>query len=198
MWNKSEVMNIVYYDGYLTESKLKEVVGSIFQNTEILFNKPLPLTSFPKRFRYDIVIPEYNIAIEFDGYRHFQDYVTIKRDIHKDSVARYHGWKVIRIPYFVQLASNVIKELFDIEVESDVSFPHGFIDKKALRPLSFSVVGVMRFNLCLEDYQIVKDDILSTLEKEELKLLNMINIKVESVINEWQPYYIDKIKKGGI
>ena len=43
--------------------------------------------------------------------------------------------KIIRVPYFVQLSSDVIKQLFGIDIDYKQIFPHGFIvDKNEVLP----------------------------------------------------------------
>ena len=52
------------------------------------------------------------------------------------------GYKIIRVPYFVQLSSDVIKQLFGIDIDYKQIFPHGFIvDKNEVLPYILRILG---------------------------------------------------------
>lgn len=74
------------------------------------------------RKRPDYRCDELKIIIEFDGLPHFQNPDVIKKDYENTKFYENLGYKVIRIPYFIQLTNNVVKILFDVNVEEQL-FP---------------------------------------------------------------------------
>ena len=104
---------------YLTETTL----GVFLQNT------------FPNNWVHDKIVPNSNIKnrpdyrcdelkmiVEFDGYLHYTSMKSILNDYKKDEVYKQMGYKIIRIPYFVQLESRTIKMLFGL----DINFEHQY------------------------------------------------------------------------
>lgn len=62
-----------------------------------------------------------------------------------------NGYKVISIPYFIQLDSYTINILFDKNISIKSSYPHGFIDSKCILPCDFCYLGLKRFkqDICM-------------------------------------------------
>lgn len=85
------------------------------------------------------------------------------------------GYKVIHIPYFVQLSKPVIKLLFDIDFDWEQQYPHGFIDEKAMLPVDYNYFGIFRFKEYLKKFEIVKPEIIHSLEAK-IKLLGEENV----------------------
>jgi len=56
------------------------------------------------------------IIIEFDGLQHYTNPDIIEKDIENTKLYNSFGYKVVRIPYFIQLTNKAVKTLFDIEV----------------------------------------------------------------------------------
>lgn len=126
----------------------------------------------PFKFRPDFVSHAKKIAVEFDGYQHYTNPETIVRDMDKDGQLSSLKYKVVRIPYFVQLTDDVITHLFygysdDAALGSGVQYPHGFIDDKAALPAHFCSLGVERFKMDLGKYSFIRDDILQSLKRRE-------------------------------
>jgi hypothetical protein len=84
------------------------------------------------------------VAVEFDGDAHYRDSLKIKADVEKDELARAGGYKVVRVPYWVQLTGETLMHYFDLDADIAQSFPHGFITTK-LFPASFCELGITRF-----------------------------------------------------
>lgn len=89
---------------------------------EILFEAGKSLIPWIKRFRLDLYIPEYNIAIEYDGIQHFKqvDYfknyslqLTKRRDAEKEQLCLENNCKLFRIKYdysdeeYANLVNNI-------------------------------------------------------------------------------------------
>lgn len=135
---------LVQIDGYLDQSKLaaalRAVVGEdAWRGSEVQGAKP-------RRFRWDMVyaVDGQTVAVEYDGDDHYRDALKIKTDSLKDALARDLGWRVIRVPYWVQLTTETLRHYFGLDAEVRQSFPHGFITTK-LFPASFCEMGVHRF-----------------------------------------------------
>ena len=119
------------------------------------------------KFRPDLLFPSLNLVVEFDGFRHYSEPKVILKDNEKTEVLIAEGFKVVRIPYFVQLSKEVLNHLFDVELEEYTqTYPHGFVDNKAMLPAAYCGMGVTRFMEDLEKFYFLKDEILQTLEDE--------------------------------
>ena len=55
--------------------------------------------------------------VEFDGVQHYSKPDVILRDVQNTANYEKLKYKVIRIPYFIQLTNNAVKELFGVTVE---------------------------------------------------------------------------------
>ena len=60
------------------------------------------------------------LIVEFDGLPHYQQPDTIKQDKEKTEFYIGLGYKVVRIPYFIQLSKAVVKTLFDVDMNEDL------------------------------------------------------------------------------
>ena len=148
---------------YLNEAKLGELLKILFPNNDFIHDKAVP-TSTNRRKRPDYRCDELSLIIEFDGFGHYTIAKNIISDIDKDEDYTTLGYKVIRIPYFIQLTKEVILDLFNIELKNDLyNYPHGFIDKKAVLPADFCELGVTKFREDLVRFSYVKEDIISSL-----------------------------------
>jgi very-short-patch-repair endonuclease len=153
-----------YKDLFLTEKKLGEYLKLIFPNYEFIHNKAFPGTLYRPDYRND----ELKLIVEFDGDRHYTKAKVIIDDIIKEEIYKKAGYKVVRLPNFIQLNTKVIKFLFNIDYNFDQIFPHGFISKEVTLPADFCQLGIERFKKDLEYFYMCKNDILDS-------LLNKIN-----------------------
>jgi hypothetical protein len=160
------------YEGYLTETKLYDIICDFCQQVGI--EKPISQFKIGK-FKIDVVIKinDTMFAIEFDGYRHFNNTITMKRDIEKNiQWANQYNTQIIRIPYYIQLTEEVFNYLFEeiieilfIKVDIKQDYLHGFIDKMALLPCDFNELGQKLFIKNMRRYP-------KNVEKEIKKSLN--------------------------
>lgn len=110
----------------LGRTSLIEYLNIIFPEiNDWIHDKTLPkeLTGNIKSMRR----PDYRsetlkIIIEFDGIQHYTNPDIIIND--KESTKFYEslGYKVIRIPYFIQLTNKVVKQLFNKDIKEPL-FP---------------------------------------------------------------------------
>lgn len=135
-------MKNIAYNSYLTESKLGALLNEAYGEEVV------PEFAFEKsKFRYDYAIPSKKVLVEFDGDSHYRDANVIFRDLQKEELAAKNGFRIIRIPYFVQLKGEGFQHLFgwlNPLWEPSTDFPHGFITTKIL-PASFCAKGIQRF-----------------------------------------------------
>ena len=125
------------------------------------------------KYHGDLVIStnKSKYLIEFDGYRHFCDALTICRDDKKNLIwEREQKTKPIRIPYFIQLSTYNFKHLFydllseynyENNVEVENNYADGFIDKKCLLPASFCPLGILKFEyyLNVSNFSSIEDEL---------------------------------------
>ena len=60
------------------------------------------------------------IIVEFDGLQHYTNPDIIEKDIENTKLYESFGYKVVRIPYFIQLTNKAVKTLFDVEISEDL------------------------------------------------------------------------------
>lgn len=91
-------------------------------------DKPFPYSKNGKktRRRPDYRSDALKLIVEFDGLQHYTNPQNIIND--EDAVSFYEscGYKVVRIPYFIQLSNDAVKTLFGVSVNEplfDESIP---------------------------------------------------------------------------
>lgn len=170
---------------YLTEEKLGEELKVIFPNNE--FRKQIYLKDIcnnynGKKLRVDYFCFKLKLVVEFDGYGHYTNPNQIVNDMDKNIYLEENGYKLVRIPYFVQLCPRTIKYYFDVELKNYLQlYPHGFIDKKAVLPAKFCSMGISRFNQELEK---LPDDVSSEIFDSLLDQLDKYEM-YEVFSNDW-------------
>jgi very-short-patch-repair endonuclease len=141
-WSLSESDMSIIIESHLTEEKLaaalREMVGSAWVGTQV------SLPGSKRRFDMAYERDGMKVLVEFDGDAHYRDTLKIKIDVEKDALAAQHGLRVVRVPYWVQLERVTAHYWFDLEVDIQQSFAHGFIVSK-LFPASYCELGVARF-----------------------------------------------------
>lgn len=169
---KDKMIQNILTKNYLTEDKLYEALKIIFK-VDFIRDRQVPESGINKRpdFRND----ELKLIVEFDGDRHYSNNKIQKSDILKYKVYTNMGYKVIHIPYFIQLSTSVIKLLFNIDLEWEQQYPHGFIDEKAMLPVDYNYLGVNNFKTDLLKFKEISTDIIDSL-KAKIELLGVDNV----------------------
>lgn len=75
------------------------------------------------RIRPDYLCEEEKIIIEFDGLQHYTNPKNIIIDQNNQAIYESFGYKVIRIPYFIQITNEVAKEMFGVEISEPLFDP---------------------------------------------------------------------------
>lgn len=60
------------------------------------------------------------LIIEFDGLQHYTKPDIIEKDLKNTELYKSFGYKVVRIPYFIQLTNKSVKTLFNIDVSENL------------------------------------------------------------------------------
>lgn len=111
-------------DTGLHRTGLEDYLEVIFPDTtDWIHDKPIGNGS---RRRPDYRSESLKLIIEFDGVPHYTSPEKIRQDETSTSFYQSLGYKVVRIPYFIQLTNDVVKSLFGIEVKErlfDESIP---------------------------------------------------------------------------
>lgn len=177
-----------YQDKFLTEGKLESYLKLIFPNEIFIHNKTFP----GYRFRPDFRCDNLKLVVEFDGDRHYTQAKVILNDQYKDYVLKEHGYKIVRIPNFVQLSTEVIKFLFGVDYEFEQIFPHGFISKEVTLPADFCCLGIKKFNNDLDKFEFCKQDIIDSLiNKVEDKgtIYHVVPLELKQLADKDSLYY---------
>lgn len=147
---------------YLTEHSLGEYLTIIYPGVDFIRDRMVPNSGIKNRpdYRSD----DLNLIVEFDGWRHYSSAENILTDINKEFVYAGMGYNVIRIPYFVQMSSAVVFELFGVEVDIEQTYPHGFIDSQALLPADYCQMGIDKFLVDVHDtFKFISADIIKSI-----------------------------------
>lgn len=165
---------------HLTEKNLGTFLRERI-DPDILYNKRMP--GAVRNYRPDYRSEKFKFVVEFDGFRHYQNTGVVLDDYLKTEEMSNLGDKVIRIPYFVQLSSQVVRNLFGAftgDHSPFLDYPHGFISDKALLPADFCEVGLLRFHQDLEDFN-------DTLGKQNTS--HLIVKSLRDLIGDGDPFY---------
>jgi very-short-patch-repair endonuclease len=168
--------------GYLVQEKLESALAQVVGDTA-WHGKEVQVLS-GRRQRWDMVYtgPSGRVAVEFDGDEHYRNTLKIKNDWDKDGIARRGGYRVVRIPYWVQLTSETLKHYFDLNAEIIQDFPHGFICTKIF-PASFCELGVERFRAEIESLpRTVRTAVISSL-RDRVEEYGLKYVVPEKLVN---------------
>lgn len=69
------------------------------------------------KIRPDYRSDSLKLIVEFDGLPHYGNPDLIEKDIKNQRVYEENGYKVVRIPYFIQLSNDVVEKLFGVKVK---------------------------------------------------------------------------------
>ena len=69
------------------------------------------------KIRPDYRSDSLKLIVEFDGLPHYTDPAVIIKDDKNTNIYKQNGYKVVRIPYFIQLTNEAVEILFGITVK---------------------------------------------------------------------------------
>jgi hypothetical protein len=131
---------------------------------EILSNARVP--TIMRQFRPDYRSEKHKLIVEFDGDQHYRSAKHVIEDKIRDQILTDAGYRVIRVPYFVQMVEPVISALFGDSITNRTrfkDFPHGFISDTVIFPADFCELGVAQFLDDLDRFAAIRADILGSL-----------------------------------
>lgn len=140
---------------------LEEYLNVIFPEYKWIHDKSLgKIDSKNYRIRPDYRCEEHKIIVEFDGLPHYKNPEQILKDIENTETYKKLGYKVVRIPYFIQLTNKNVEKLFGVKVEIKL-FPDN-ISSLAVEigntPAYLCVDGIKRmaevFRMFPDDYNV--------------------------------------------
>lgn len=149
---------------YLTEKKLGEIFSEILPNKQFIHDKTVPNSNC--KMRPDYRFEDLKLIVEFDGNRHYQQVEVILKDEQKDNIYKKLGYRIVRIPYFIQMTNKLLQGLFNQEFVYTQVYPHGFIDDNVILPATFCELGIKRFLNDLENFANYREDIILSLQKK--------------------------------
>lgn len=168
---------------YLTEELLGKFLKVIYPDNEWLHDQRFKLPNNENikfNFRPDYCCHELKMCVEFDGHDHYMKANIIQADNNKDAILTELDYKIIRIPYFIQLDTASIIYFFGLTIPFDYGFPHGFISKNVIFPANYCEQGIWKFkdiitslSLHEETYNIFEEIRNSIIDKIESNLLKL-------------------------
>ena len=153
---------------YLTEEGLANVLKEIFPSEDFIHDR-IVLNSNIKS-RPDYLCENLKLIVEFDGDQHYRNVAKIKNELKKNQTYSRMGYSIVRIPYFIQISSIVIENLFKKKFSYRQKFPHGFISKSVILTCDFCEVGIKKFENDLEKFSFIKSDIIKSLKDKFLEI----------------------------
>lgn len=145
-------------DTGICRTGLDEYLEAIFPNTtDWVHDSKVP--GVPGQKRPDYRSESLKLIIEFDGLPHFQYPKQIIRDIENTEMYEKLGYKVIRIPYFIQLTNDAVQKLFDVRLDEKLFDPNiPSLDDDRGSPASLCPAGIDRmaeiFSKFPEQYEV--------------------------------------------
>lgn len=170
----------------LCRTGLDEYLKVIFPDYKWIHDKALGIINGVKHnVRPDYRCEEHKIIVEYDGLQHYYKPERILRDIENTKLYESLGYKVVRIPYFIQLTNKNVEKLFGVKVNIPLFPEHVSSLSIEVRntPAYLCVDGVRRM---ADVYKMFPDDYKVTIE-----YLKSIDSPLTGV--EYLEYFYNKI-----
>lgn len=104
-------------------STLSDYLAAIYPGTDFIFDQCVPKDVLVgrgaedyHRYRPDARNEELSLIVEFDGVDHYTKTHVMLRDARRDSYFQSLGYRVVRIPYWLQLSQANIYYLFGVKL----------------------------------------------------------------------------------
>lgn len=149
---------------YLVEKSLGNMLDTLYGASNVVRQKKFGA------FKSDYFVTIINTVVEFDGDQHYCNPVQQRRDVAKDKLIASAGHKLVRIPYWVQLDSEMFKHYFGEQADVKTTFPHGFISNLCILPAAFNGYGACRWGREMDSLpQRVRDAVKQSLAAKAMK-----------------------------
>lgn len=135
----------------LVRTGLDYYLKLIFPNTnDWIHDKPIGgYVKELSRKRPDYRSESLKLIVEFDGLPHYTSPSQIRLDFDRVALYEKYGYKVVRIPYFIQLTKSAVKTLFNVDIDFelfDCSIPSLTVSSKCT-PAYLCFDGIKRMAL---------------------------------------------------
>ena len=173
---------------YLTEEWLGKILDALYPHQDWLYDKKFKVDAEDGKnfnFRPDYCCHALKLCVEFDGPDHFTKANVIQADNRKKVILEELGYRVVRIPYFVQLNSETIRFFFGVVADFSYDFEHGFISNNVTLPANFCEQGVWKFKdflytlaraeengICKNVLEPIKKSLLNKIDKMVIFLID--------------------------
>lgn len=168
-WNKYVRETTYNTKDYLVERRLGDFLHKAFPEG---FDWQVQIDDSRRRYDFLINLNGQKTLVEFDGFGHYTKPSCASNDRLKTSIAEKLGYRVIRIPYYIQLREDSFRHLFGVPwptVNEQSQFPHGFIETEVF-PSHFGVAGAVRFYEELMSFSPeIRRDVIRSLERQAKK-----------------------------
>lgn len=184
-WKYLRETDSKYFDPRVNTS-LKDYLEVIFPHNTFEYNVSLKKDESPsdveyKRYKCDALCRDLKLVVEFDGLNHYMDSHAVLNDFKRDLWFESIGYKTIRIPYWIQLSQDVVRDLFGVCLEHPLceiaySFYNIFTQKVNLDilPGNMCELGRQRF---ITEYYKFSTDVRVQINKDLRKCLRELYSK---------------------
>ena len=135
------------------------------------------------KIRPDYRSDSLSLIVEFDGTPHYTNPIIITKDDKHTEIYRNNGYKVVRIPYFIQLTNEAVEELFGVKVKEplfNVKYPSlGGMDMKH-NPSCLCPEGVKRMAKEFKRFPKQYEINLQSLKAMNNEMLSGVNYLIEA------------------
>ena len=144
------------------------------------------------RKRPDYRSEKLKLIIEFDGVQHYQSPKQIIKDEENTLLYESLGYKVVRIPYFIQLTNEVVKQMFNVDVKTKLFnpiYPSLNVDNG---PANFCHAGIQRMAHELLEFPQQLDvnlDKLRSIDNDYITGLSLLLREIEAILYDHQVDY---------
>ena len=164
----------------LHRTGLDEYLKELFPKESWIHDKAFGkrLDGINHRIRPDYLCEKLKIIVEFDGIDHYRKPSQILKDQNNTETYQNNGFKVIRIPYFIQLTNEVVETLFGIKHKNNLFNPNipSLSSKGSHSPAYLCPAGLKRmakeYKMFPQQYKINVD----SLKKENQPFLTGVDL----------------------
>jgi very-short-patch-repair endonuclease len=168
-WNKYVGEMTYNATDYLVERRLGDFLLRAFPHG---FDWQVKIDDSRRRYDFLIYLNGKKTLVEFDGFGHYTKPSCASSDKLKTAIAEELGYRVIRVPYYIQMREDSFQHLFRMPwqaVNEQSKFPHGFIETEVF-PSHFGVAGAVRFYEELISFpDDVRKEVILSLEQQAKK-----------------------------
>lgn len=111
-------------DTGICRTGLEEYLAVIFpKTTDWIHNKIIDgmmVNGKQSRMKPDYRSDSLKLIVEFDGIPHYKYVGTYAKDIKSTQIYEKNGYRVVRIPYFIQLSKRAVKTLFGVDMHEEL------------------------------------------------------------------------------